>query len=357
MPRGAPTMVPPVVVLVVLLSLLGANVPGCCESLTQDEDYDYADGCHPEEADTCFKDVNDNLLCNLGKPIPNKNCTGRNAYDLCESMSDALDCCEDIMDTCEESDGLDVFQVWFTGLDSVYSYLCMGDDDLALITDLLEGSNCFRLKKFITCVEDRANLTHVADLLTTRLDLHECNMIQVSVAACIEDAEKNKRTCRGRADAVKEALIVFFSSTACGLLPQLSLTPLPVSCIPPTTDTSAVGLDNATTTNNKTGSKVSNDTENSSTKVTRIPNQASTSRDTNTSTTNIPAVCQTTQDLGKRGTPTASTIVVTVLVTLVLVGLAGLVLVKRGVLTIRTDFDRRLAGLNDGDSSSGYDRF
>ncbi|MPC29478.1 hypothetical protein E2C01_022712 [Portunus trituberculatus] len=223
--------------------LLFPDVPGCCESLTQDEDYDYADGCHPEEADTCFKDVNDNLLCNLGKPIPNKNCTGRNAYDLCEyvvyrgvlkgSMSDALDCCEDIMDTCEESDGLDVFQ----------------------------------------------------------------------------------------------------------------------------TDTSAVGLDNATTTNNKTGSKVSNDTENSSTKVTRIPNQASTSRDTNTSTTNIPAVCQTTQDLGKRGTPTASTIVVTVLVTLVLVGLAGLVLVKRGVLTIRTDFDRRLAGLNDGDSSSGYDRF
>ena len=58
------------------------------------------------------------------------------------------------------------------------------------------------------------------------------SMLQVSVAACIEDAEKNKKKCRGRADAVKEALIVFFSSTACGLpLPQPP-TSSPVPCIP-----------------------------------------------------------------------------------------------------------------------------
>ena len=42
---------------------------------------------------------------------------------------------------------------------------------------------------------------------------------------------------------------------------------------------------------------------------------------------------------------------------MVVVVLAALVLVKRGVLTIRTDFDRRLMGMNDQDTNSAYDRF
>ncbi|KAK8378897.1 hypothetical protein O3P69_009557 [Scylla paramamosain] len=371
MARGAPIMVPPVVVLMVVLALLGANVPGYCETFDEYEDKEYVDGCHPEEADTCFHDVNDNLLCNLGKPTPNKNCTHRDANDLCLSMNEALICCEDIIESCSESDGLNTFQVWLMGLEGVYSHLCVDDEDLDLITDLLQESNCFRLKKFITCVEDRANLTHVADLLTTQLDLHECNMLQVSVAACIEDAEKNKKKCRGKADVVKEALIVFFSSTACGHRPPPPPSPSPVPCIPPTAGTSAGGRDttnsNKTTSNTTTttttyiGSEVTTTTttpvtsKTKSTKVTSFPNQAST-RGT-PSSTNRPAACQQTQDLAKSGTPTASTVVVTVLVTLVLVGLAGMLLLKRGVLTIRTDFDRRLAGLNDGESSSGYDRF
>ncbi|KAK8378899.1 hypothetical protein O3P69_009557 [Scylla paramamosain] len=332
-------------------------------------------------------------------------------------MNEALICCEDIIESCSESDGLNTFQVWLMGLEGVYSHLCVDDEDLDLITgmahlsllvffslflfhhsfssdslmvearsdllmirvcvcvcvvtDLLQESNCFRLKKFITCVEDRANLTHVADLLTTQLDLHECNMLQVSVAACIEDAEKNKKKCRGKADVVKEALIVFFSSTACGHRPPPPPSPSPVPCIPPTAGTSAGGRDttnsNKTTSNTTTttttyiGSEVTTTTttpvtsKTKSTKVTSFPNQAST-RGT-PSSTNRPAACQQTQDLAKSGTPTASTVVVTVLVTLVLVGLAGMLLLKRGVLTIRTDFDRRLAGLNDGESSSGYDRF
>lgn len=343
-----------------VLLVLSANIPGYYATDYQYEDDDYIEGCHPEEADTCFKDVNVNLMCNLGKTIPGMNCTGRDAHDLCMSMNDALHCCDDIMDSCSEDEGLDIFQEWYIGLEGVYSHLCIEDEELGLISDLLQGSNCFRLKKFITCVEDKANLTHVADLLTTTLDLHECNMLQVSVAACIEDAEKNRRQCRGRADVVKEALIVFFSTTRCGHAPP---PPSPSPCIPPTTETSATTttdkITSITTTN--TGTDITttittNTTTNTNNpEVTSIPNQASTNGDTSSMDSNSPT-CQEPQDLSKSSTSMASTIVVTVLVTLVLVGLTGMVLVKKGVVTIRTDFDRRLAGL-EGETTGGYDRF
>lgn len=344
------TMVPTVLVLLVL----SANIPGHYAADYQYEDDDYIEGCHPEEADTCFKDVNVNLMCNLGKTIPDMNCTGRDAHDLCMSMNDALHCCDDIMDSCSEDDGLDIFQEWYIGLEGVYSHLCIEDEELGLISDLLQGSNCFRLKKFISCVEDKANLTHVADLLTTTLDLHECNMLQVSVAACIEDAEKNRRQCRGRADVVKEALIVFFSTTRCGHAPP---PPSPPPCIPPTTETSATTTRDKITSNTTTNTGRDITTITSTTHVTSIPNQASTNGDNSSMDSTSPSpMCQEPQDLSKISTSMASTIVVTVLVTLVLVGLTGMLLLKRGVVTIKTDFDRRLTGL-DGETSGGYDRF
>ncbi|XP_071549786.1 uncharacterized protein [Panulirus ornatus] len=180
-----------------------------------EDDSDGGDSCQPAMADTCFSDVSENLLCHVLTPV-GRNCTFRNAKDFCEGLDDALNCTSDIVDSgCTVAQGRQTFDVWLAGLRAVHASLC-NTGDLSLITSLLQSSSCWRFKKFIKCVEEKANVTHVSDLLTTELDTYECNRLQLSVALCNALSEKNRVPCLGKADAVKEALVVFFGATSCG---------------------------------------------------------------------------------------------------------------------------------------------
>ncbi|XP_050730163.1 uncharacterized protein LOC127005395 [Eriocheir sinensis] len=357
------TMVSVVVMVVTLL--LASSGPGRCASPPHndyDDDYDEEGGCHPEEADHCFADVNENLMCNLGKPNAGRNCTNRDAQNLCDGMGDALECSEDILFTCSREDGYYTFETWLTGLEAVMHDLCYDPDHMETINVLLKGSKCFRLKRFINCLEDRASLTHMADLLTTTLDLKECNKIQVAIAACIEDSEKSKKKCQGTSEAITQALIAFFSATKCG---QPDPTPPPPPCLPPAVPGSTNTTINTTnTTSNEENTEFLNTTDNTTTTTStnNTPKQNTTTNTITTTTTTTPKASPQTackKDLSTSGTPTASTVVVTLLVTLVLVGLLAVVLVRKGVLIIRTDFNRHIIGLDAMDNEerdSAYDR-
>ncbi|XP_042204916.1 uncharacterized protein LOC121854359 [Homarus americanus] len=209
-----------VITTLLLLGVIGHLPVFCAEDLTNstgdyNEEGEDEDECSPKVADRCFNDVQENLLCYVDTPV-NRNCTYRDPRDFCEGMEDALNCTADIIDTgCSVKEGRDTFDIWLKGLRAVHRNFC-DTDDLTIITDLLESSNCWKFKKFIRCVEDEVNVTHVSDLLTTKLDRFECNWIQLSVGACNANAEKNNMRCRGRAEAVQEAIAVFFAATSCG---------------------------------------------------------------------------------------------------------------------------------------------
>lgn len=184
-----------------------------------DDDADEEPECLPSEADVCFKDVNENLICHL-QSATKRNCAQRTAKDLCVGLDDALNCTADIIDNgCSISDGAMVFDNWLGGLRGVYTRLCR-QEDYSLLNDLLQSDKCWNFKSFIRCVENKANLTHITDLLTTNLDQHECNLLQMVVSVCNDKAEKNRDRCMGKADAVNEAVAAFFSSSLCaGAIP------------------------------------------------------------------------------------------------------------------------------------------
>ncbi|KAK7067761.1 hypothetical protein SK128_019094 [Halocaridina rubra] len=170
--------------------------------------------CDPSEADTCFTYVNENLLCHV-LPTTGINCNLKTAKDMCSSLDDALNCTADIIDTdCAQSDGLPGFDNWLAGLRGVHTRLCR-QGDFSLLDDLLKTSRCWNFRSFIRCVENNANLTHINNLLTINLDQHECNLLLMAVSVCNDKAEKNRVMCRGKADAVNEAVAAFFSASSC----------------------------------------------------------------------------------------------------------------------------------------------
>ncbi|XP_045607418.1 uncharacterized protein [Procambarus clarkii] len=182
-----------------------------------DDDEQDAPGedCQPSIADTCFNDLSENILCHVDTPV-DRNCTFRNSRDFCVGLDDALNCTSDIVDNgCSAEQGRDTFDVWLRGMRAVHRALCLGRD-LSLIDNILKSSNCWKFKKFVKCAEETANITHVSDLLTTKLDRYECNLLQLSVGMCNADSEKNHWKCRGKAEAVQRALAVFFAHTSCG---------------------------------------------------------------------------------------------------------------------------------------------
>ncbi|XP_068233658.1 uncharacterized protein [Palaemon carinicauda] len=213
--------------------------PGTCK----DEDKDDVDEatCSPYEADTCFNDVNENLLCHV-LSTRGRNCTQRTARDFCNGLDDALNCTADIIDTdCSEEEGRVRFDNWLQGLRGAYGRLCLRGD-YELLNNLLTSTNCWNFKTFVKCVEKKANLTHIADLLTTELDQTECNLLQMAVSICNEKAEKGRVKCRGKGDAVNEAVAAFFSSSSCaGKAPTICnvLQPNEIKSIPVTASSSS----------------------------------------------------------------------------------------------------------------------
>ncbi|XP_053651306.2 uncharacterized protein [Cherax quadricarinatus] len=211
------------VIFLLLLWSLSVHLPGRCDDPSpplddeDDDDIVVNEGkCEPALADNCFDDVNENLLCHVVSPV-GRICKYRTAQDFCTGLDDALNCTSDIVDSdCSPLQGREVFDVWLSGLRAVQRALCQDDSDLTLLYNLLKSSNCWNFKKFIKCVEETVNVTHISDLLTTKLDKYECNLLQLSVGICNADSEKNHLKCRRKADAVQEAVAVFFANTACG---------------------------------------------------------------------------------------------------------------------------------------------
>ncbi|XP_066967366.1 uncharacterized protein [Macrobrachium rosenbergii] len=288
------------VFVVTLLLLTSACFPGICEEENDDDNCDGDDDeatCSPFEADTCFNDVNENLLCHV-QSTKGRNCSQRTAQDFCRGLDDALNCTADIIDSdCNEQDGRMRFDNWLQGLRGAYGRLCQrGNYDL--MDNLLTSNNCWNFKTFIKCVEKKANLTHIADLLTAELDQTECNLLQMAVSICNEKAEKGRAKCRGKGDAVNEAVAAFFASSSCaGKAPTICNVLLPKE-------------------------------------IKSNPSMASSS--------------------------SAVAIVVTLFLTFVIVGLATLVLVWRNVITINASC-RMMRRARDGDeteeSREDYGRF
>ncbi|XP_027218436.1 uncharacterized protein [Penaeus vannamei] len=176
-----------------------------------------AEACEPALADECFDDMLENLLCHLLSPV-GRNCTMRNARDLCVGFDDALNCTSGIIDSsCSEKEGRLTFDTWLIGLRAVELDLCQGEA-LEPIQVLLDNTRCWSFKKFISCIETEANIMHVSDLLTTDLDAYECNRLQLAVGVCNAKAEKNRWFCKDKAEVLHRALAVFFSATNCGAL-------------------------------------------------------------------------------------------------------------------------------------------
>ncbi|XP_037785283.1 uncharacterized protein LOC119581055 [Penaeus monodon] len=187
------------------------------EDQEEDNGDDEPEVCEPALADECFDDVLENILCHVLSPV-GRNCTMRNAKDLCVGFDDALNCTSGIIDSsCSEKEGRLTFDTWLIGLRAVELDLCQGEI-LEPIQTLLDNTRCWNFKKFITCIESEANVTHVSDLLTTDLDAYECNRLQLAVGVCNAKAEKNRWFCKGKAEVLHRALAVFFSATNCGAL-------------------------------------------------------------------------------------------------------------------------------------------
>ncbi|CAL4133680.1 unnamed protein product [Meganyctiphanes norvegica] len=186
----------------------------------QDEDYDYnidsicpSAECNADLASSCFNDIMQNILCHVGNGRQRRGCDDRTAQDFCDSLDDALDCAANIIDCNCSGDKRANFDAWLQGLLALKDRLC-GQDDLTLITNLIDQPRCWNPAKFIECTRTSAGVSHVKDLLYINLDRNECNKVLSAVSACNSNAEKKR--CKGTADAVKEGLMAFFQASPCG---------------------------------------------------------------------------------------------------------------------------------------------
>ncbi|KAG7155917.1 hypothetical protein Hamer_G012058 [Homarus americanus] len=97
---------------------------------------------------------------------------------------------------------------------------CFNDvqENLLCYVDTPVNRNCTYRdpRDFCEGMEDALNCT--ADIIDTGCSVKEGRdtWIQLSVGACNANAEKNNMRCRGRAEAVQEAIAVFFAATSCG---------------------------------------------------------------------------------------------------------------------------------------------
>ncbi|CAL4179812.1 unnamed protein product [Meganyctiphanes norvegica] len=204
-------------VVITFIILIGYSVESTqyTEYAANNSDYDcpYAE-CDAAEAEHCFDEVYNNILCHVGSKQQRKGCDSSDTLHFCSSLEVALNCTSNVIDcNCAgEGQGRDVYDSWLHGLMAVKDSLC--GDNLDMINNLIDSPNCWNPQKFISCTARTSGVAHVKDLLSTRLSRIECNAIISAVSTCNAQVEKQK--CKGTADAVTHALQVFFQASPCG---------------------------------------------------------------------------------------------------------------------------------------------
>ncbi|XP_054707223.1 uncharacterized protein LOC129217016 [Uloborus diversus] len=182
---------------------------------------DTGEPCEPGIADTCFSSVSKDIRMMLDlrqKTTLAVNVTKDAVLELCLALEDALNCTSDIIDDgCSDSEGRDSFDAWVRALRASLRYVCAGaGQNKAPIRDILLGISCWDLEDFIFCTENEGNLTHIRDLLHTKLGDEECGILQSVTSRCFRAA--SRASCREQENVPRRArkmLDVFLEESGC----------------------------------------------------------------------------------------------------------------------------------------------
>ncbi|XP_013777590.1 uncharacterized protein LOC106462232 [Limulus polyphemus] len=163
--------------------------------------------CEPGFADTCFTAVQHDLDTILDASNNNfLNTSDAALEDLCLSLDDSLLCTTDIIDTdCSLAEGRESFDSWTRALRSAYDSVCVGSNDR--LRDLLSNIQCWNVNTFIACTTEKANLSHIRDLLHTSIDKVECSNLNETFRKCTQDASTG--SCREQDSTLRAVDKVF----------------------------------------------------------------------------------------------------------------------------------------------------
>ncbi|XP_073990478.1 uncharacterized protein isoform X2 [Rhodnius prolixus] len=135
-----------------------------------------------------------------------------------KETQDRINCAQEVINSdCANEKGKSNFDSWLEGLNIVQHYLCESSFNSmrALWQTTRHGLPCWRLEKYLTCVENTTKITHVLDMLQVRMDVNECNYILIAMSSCATTHSLPDQECEITRNELNEILHLFIQRSKC----------------------------------------------------------------------------------------------------------------------------------------------